>query len=353
MCICVYLCSMTVKVGVVGASGYAGAELLRLLHGHSEFDVVLATAASNAGLDIAQLHPALTALCPLTLADTAAATTADLDLVFIALPHGESAALTAALPDSVRVVDLGADHRLVSTADWDRYYGTGEAAPPWVYGLPELPGRRDEVMAATKVANPGCYATALQLSAAPLLAAGLVEPTDIVAVAASGTSGAGRKASIPHSATEVMGSMSSYKVGGVHQHTAEVCQELSEIAGTEVSLSFTPLLAPMPRGILATTTLRLLGGVSAEAVDLSVREFYADSEFVFVLSPGTSPVTSATAGTNCAHIQSFVDERSGRVVVVAAIDNLGKGAAGQAIQNANLMYGLPEATGLHVLGVAP
>lgn len=344
---------MVLKVGVVGASGYAGAELLRLLHSHPEFEVVVASAASNAGLDISELHPALVALSPLTLAPTDPAALAGLDLVFVALPHGESAALTAQLPDDLRVVDLGADHRLVNPADWDHYYATGEAASPWVYGLPELPGRRTQISSATKVANPGCYATALQLSAAPLLNADLVEPADVVAVAASGTSGAGRKASIPHSATEVMGSMTSYKVGGTHQHTAEVCQELSIVAGTDVSLSFTPLLAPMPRGILATTTMRLRDGVSASSVDSALREFYADSDFVFVLPSGTSPSTAATAGTNCAHVASFVDERASRAVVVTAIDNLGKGAAGQAIQNANLMYGFAESTGLSVLGVAP
>lgn len=348
----IFLC-MTVNVGVVGASGYAGAELLRILHGHPEFTVTVATAASNAGQSVATLHPALAALGDVTLAESTPEALVGVDAVFIALPHGQSAALTDALPDTLKIVDLGADHRLQDGSDWDHYYGTGPAAAPWVYGLPELPGRRELVATANKVANPGCYATALQLSAAPLLARGLVEPDDIVAVAASGTSGAGRKASIPHSATEVMGSMTSYRVGGTHQHIAEVTQELSIAAGAAVSLSFTPLLAPMPRGILATTTMRLAEGASAESVDEAMRSFYADSDFVFVLPDGASPATASTAGTNCAHIQSAVDERSGRVVVVTAIDNLGKGAAGQAVQNANLMFGFGEATGLSVLGVAP
>jgi len=344
---------MTVNVGVVGASGYAGAELLRILHGHPEFTVTVATAASNAGQSVAALHPALIALGDVMLAESTPSALVDLDAVFIALPHGESARLTDALPETLKIIDLGADHRLQDASAWDHYYGAGSAAAAWVYGLPELPGRREVVASATKVANPGCYATAMQLSAAPLLASGLVEPVDIVAVAASGTSGAGRKASIPHSATEVMGSMTSYRVGGTHQHIAEVTQELSSVAGTPVSLSFTPLLAPMPRGILATTTMRLAAGVTAESVDDALRSFYSSSEFVHVLPHAASPATASVSGTNCAHIQAVVDERSGRVVVVTAIDNLGKGAAGQAVQNANLMFGFGEATGLSVLGVAP
>ncbi len=252
-----------------------------------------------------------------------------------------------------RIVDLGADHRLRDATDWDVYYGGGPAAEPWIYGLPELPGRRDQVAEATRVANPGCYATALQLSAAPLLDANLVDAADIVAVAASGTSGAGRKASISLSATEVMGSMSAYKVGGLHQHTPEVVQELSAISDRPVTMSFTPTLAPMPRGILATTTMQIAEGVTANHVADCVRSYYEHSTFVYVLPQDMWPTTSATSATNCAHMQVAVDERAGRVVVVAAIDNLGKGAAGQAIQNANRMSGFEESLGLSVLGVQP
>ena len=337
----------------MGASGYAGAELMRILAWHPEFDVSVATAASNAGAQLADLHPGLAALGDITLAPTSADVLLGLDFVFVALPHGESAALTSLLPPDQRVVDLGADHRLRSPDDWAHYYGAGEAAEPWTYGLPELAGRASEVADSHKVASPGCYATAMQLSVAPLLESGLVVPTDVVTVAASGTSGAGRKASIALSATEVMGSMSAYKVGGVHQHTAEVVQELSAIAGRDVTLSFTPLLAPMPRGILATTTMRTGQGVTLEDVREAFDVYYASSPFVQFLPDGRWPTTAATAGTNCAHLQAAVDERSGRVVVVAAIDNLGKGAAGQAVQNANLMCGFPETTGLDLLGVTP
>lgn len=344
---------MSQSVGVVGASGYAGAELVRLLDTHPEFELAVATAASNAGQGVASLHPGLVALGSVTLQSSTPEVLDGLDLVFIALPHGQSAALTAQLRGVARIVDLGADHRLRDATDWDDYYGGGPAAEPWIYGLPELPGRRDQVAGATRVANPGCYATALQLSAAPLLDAKLVDAADIVAVAASGTSGAGRKASISLSATEVMGSMSAYKVGGLHQHTAEVVQELSAISDRPVTMSFTPMLAPMPRGILATTTMQIAEGVTANHVADCVRSYYEHSTFVHVLPQDMWPTTSATSATNCAHMQVVVDERAGRVVVVAAIDNLGKGAAGQAIQNANLMSGFEESLGLSVLGVQP
>lgn len=340
------------SVGVVGASGYAGAELLRMLNRHPNFRVDVAAAGSNAGQPVATVHPSLIGLGDLVFSPTSTEVLDGLDLVFLALPHGESAALTDQLPQSLRIVDLGADHRLQDPAAWSHYYG-GDAAQPWTYGLPELPGRRADIEQATRIANPGCYATALQLAAAPLLSAGLAEPQDVVAVAASGTSGAGRKASIPHSATEVMGSMSAYRVGGTHQHTAEVVQELSTVAGSPVTLSFTPLLAPMPRGILATITLVATPGASQDTVSAAMHAAYDDAPFVFVLPDGQSPSTSSTLGTNCAQLQVQFDDRSGRIVVVTAIDNLGKGAAGQAIQNANLMFGLPEATGLDLLGVAP
>ncbi len=344
---------MATRVGVVGASGYGGAELLRILAGHPEFEVVLAAAGSNAGEQITAVHPGLLPYANMVFAPTNAEVLADLDLVFLALPHGQSAELTAALAPSQRVVDLGADHRLRDPADWDKFYGPHPAAEPWTYGLPELPGRTAEIATAIKVANPGCYATAIQLSAAPLLAAGLVESADVVVVAASGTSGAGRKAAIATSATEVMGSMSAYKVGGTHQHIAEVSQELSAIAHTKVGVSFTPMLAPMPRGILASTTLRLIGEVSLERVRDAFGASYDDSSFVHLLPKGQWPTTGATAGTNCVYLQVAIDDEANRVIVVAAIDNLGKGAAGQAVQNANLMFGLQPDLGLTTMAVAP
>ena len=333
---------MGIRVAVAGASGYAGGELLRLLAGHPEFELIAATAHSQAGQPVTAVHPHLAGL-DLVFAATEPATLADADLVFLALPHGQSAALAAALPDTVKVVDLGADHRLRDAGAWSRYYG-GEHAGAWTYGLPELPGRRAEIAAASRVASTGCYAVATTLALAPLIAAGAVRPDDVVVVAASGTSGAGRAAKAHLLGSEVMGDLTPYKVGA-HQHVPEIKQ-----ASGATGLSFTPVLAPMPRGILATVTAVPTGDADPRAV---LAAAYADAPFVHVLPEGAWPHTAATAGSNSCHLQATVDADSGRVIVVSAIDNLGKGAAGQAVQNANLMVGLPETTGLSVFGVAP
>ncbi|MBO4140973.1 N-acetyl-gamma-glutamyl-phosphate reductase [Micromonospora tulbaghiae] len=333
---------MGIRVAVAGASGYAGGELLRLLAGHPEFELIAATAHSQAGQPVTAVHPHLAGL-DLVFAATEPATLADADLVFLALPHGQSAALAAALPATVKVVDLGADHRLRDAGAWSRYYG-GEHAGAWTYGLPELPGRRTEIAAATRVASTGCYAVATTLALAPLIAAGAVRPDDVVVVAASGTSGAGRAAKAHLLGSEVMGDLTPYKVGA-HQHVPEIKQ-----ATGATGLSFTPVLAPMPRGILATVTAVPTGDADPRAV---LAAAYADAPFVHVLPEGAWPHTAATAGSNSCHLQATVDVDSGRVIVVSAIDNLGKGAAGQAVQNANLMVGLPETTGLSVFGVAP
>ncbi|MFY1649836.1 N-acetyl-gamma-glutamyl-phosphate reductase [Solwaraspora sp. WMMB762] len=337
---------MGIRVAVVGASGYAGGELLRLIAGHPELDLVAATAHSQAGAPVAEVHPHLAGL-DLVFVATDPADLAAADLVFLALPHGESAALAAALPADVKVVDLGADHRLADAAAWSRYYG-GQHAGAWTYGLPELPGQRDRVAAADRVAATGCYAVATTLALAPLIAAGVVAPDDVVVVAASGTSGAGRSAKTHLLASEVMGSLSPYKVGA-HQHVPEIKQ-----ATGATSLSFTPVLAPMPRGILATVTARPAGGTAdpAAARD-ALTVAYADEPFVRLLPAGTWPATAATLGSNACHLQVGTDVDSGRVIVTSAVDNLGKGAAGQAVQCANLMLGLPETTGLTALGIAP
>ncbi len=341
-----------IKASVAGASGYAGGELLRLLDAHPAFEVVAAAAGTRAGEPMRAVHPNLRGLADLVLVGTEADTLGEADVVFLALPHGESAALSAALPAGVAVVDLGADFRLVDPAAWERYYGGGHAGT-WVYGLPELPGQRAAIAAATRVANPGCYATAVALALAPILAAGLAEPDDVVVVAASGTSGAGRKASDALLASQVMGSMSAYKTGGVHQHTPEMEQSLSAAAGRPVTVSFTPLLAPMPRGIVATCTAVASATASAGSVRAALVDAYADEPFVAVLPEGAWPQTGWVAGSNAVHLQAAFDEHAGRVVVVSAIDNLGKGAAGQALQNANLMFALDEGAGLSRDGVAP
>jgi N-acetyl-gamma-glutamyl-phosphate reductase len=332
---------MGIRVAVAGASGYAGGELLRLIAGHPEFELVAATAHSQAGTPLALVHPQLAGL-DLTLGVTDAATLSDADLVFLALPHGQSAALAAALPAGVKVVDLGADFRLTDPALWARYYG-GAHAGTWTYGLPELPGQRAAIAASERVANTGCYAATITLALAPLIAAGVASPADVVVVAASGTSGAGRSARVNLLASEVMGDLSPYKVGA-HQHVPEIKQ-----ATGATSLSMIPVLAPMPRGILATVTA-VATGPDPRAV---LAAAYAGEPFVHVLPEGSWPHTAATAGSNSCHLQATVDADSGRIVVVSALDNLGKGAAGQAVQCANLMSGLPETTGLSVYGVAP
>jgi N-acetyl-gamma-glutamyl-phosphate reductase len=338
-------------VAVAGASGYAGGELLRLVLGHPGLGLGAVAAGTAAGRPVTAVHPQLAQLGGQVFAATEPGPLAEADLLFLALPHGESAALVGQLPADLPVVDLGADFRLASAAAWSTYY-SGEHAGTWPYGLPELPGARTALAGATRVANPGCYATAISVALAPLLAAGLVEPSDVVVVAASGTSGAGRSVQPHLLASEVMGSMSPYKVGGTHQHTPEVEQALTAAAGTDVTLSFTPVLAPMPRGILATCTARLAGSSEPQLRD-ALHAAYDGEPFVHVLPAGTWPATAATAGSNSVHLQVAADAHSGRAVVIAALDNLVKGAAGQAVQNANLVLGLDEAAGLPVNGTAP
>ncbi|HEX6501554.1 MAG TPA: N-acetyl-gamma-glutamyl-phosphate reductase [Micromonosporaceae bacterium] len=338
---------MGARVAVAGASGYAGGELLRLLADHPDFEVVTVTGHGQAGAPLSAVHPHLVSLADLTVTATAPAALAEADLVFLALPHGTSAEVAAALPTGTRIVDLGADHRLADADAWRRYYG-GPHAGRWVYGLPELPGQRRALAAAERVAGTGCYAVATILALAPLIAAGVADPDDVVVVAASGTSGAGRSAKPHLLASEVMGALSPYKVGA-HQHVPEIKQ-----ATGAATLSFTPVLAPMPRGILATVTARPARvGLTASDVRHVLAEAYQAEPFVRVLPEGAWPHTGATLGSNAAHLQATVDLDSGRLIVVSAIDNLGKGAAGQAVQCANLMLGLPETAGLTANGVAP
>jgi N-acetyl-gamma-glutamyl-phosphate reductase len=334
---------MGMTAAVAGASGYAGGELLRLLLAHPDLELGPVCAGSSAGSAVTDLHPQLPQLAGRTFSTTTPELLAQADVVFLALPHGESGALARRLPDGLAVIDLGADHRLAESRDWDRWYA-GPHAGAWTYGLPELPGQRALVADSRRVAGTGCYAAAIALALAPLVRDGAVDADDVVAVAASGTSGAGRSAKAGLLGTEVMGDLSPYKVGS-HQHVPEIKQ-----ATGATSLSFTPVLAPMPRGILATVTARPRSGQDARKV---LEQAYADEPFVHVLPEGRWPHTAATYGSNSVHLQATVDRDSGRVVVVSALDNLGKGAAGQAVQCANLVLGLPETAGLSVSGVAP
>ncbi len=344
------------RAAVAGASGYAGGEILRLLLAHPEVEVGAVTAASSAGHPLGSVHPNLTPLADRLIEDTTADTLAGHDVVFLALPHGHPASLARQLPDDVVVVDCGADFRLRDGAQWARFYDTPYAGS-WPYGLPELPvggGRqRDALRGERRIAVPGCYPTAVSLALAPGLAAGVIEPSDITVVAASGTSGAGRSLKPHLLGAEVMGAMSPYGVGGSHRHTPEIEQNLSAVKGDEVRVSFTPTLAPMPRGILATCTARVPQGTTAGAVREAWAHAYADEPFVHVLPEGRWPSTGSVVGSNCVHVQVALDERVGRVVAVAAVDNLTKGTAGAAVQCLNLALGLPETTGLPLAGVAP
>jgi len=337
------------KTAVIGASGYAGGELLRLLATHPHFEVVSITAHSNAGEQVTSVHPQLQSYAGRRFITSELIDFSTIELVFLALPHGESASLIAKIPLNVKIVDLGADFRLEDASQWRKYYG-GEHAGAWVYGLPELtPGQRDAIKKETRVANPGCYATSISLGIAP--AVGLIDVSDIVVVAASGTTGAGRSAKINLIASEVMGSLISYKFGGVHQHTPEIEQAISAVAQKPVKISFTPILAPMPRGILSTITAKLNQVMTTEqAHDLFVKA-YKSEFFVDVLPLGQMPKTSALTGSNKVQIQVAVDDHTNRLIISVAIDNLGKGAAGQAIQNANLICGLAEDAGLSLDGL--
>ncbi|MGW8492468.1 N-acetyl-gamma-glutamyl-phosphate reductase [Micrococcus luteus] len=346
---------MTHTVAVSGASGYAGGEALRLLAGHPSVTVGAITAHSNAGERLGALQPHLHALADRVLAETTADVLAGHDVVILALPHGASGALAAEIaersPDTL-VIDAGADHRLESAADWEAFYGTAHAGT-WPYGLPELPGQRERLAGTRRIAVPGCYPTTSILALAPGFAAGLLEPQDVVIVAASGTSGAG-KALKPHLlGAEVMGGMSPYGVGGGHRHTPEIEQGLAQAAGEPVRVSFTPTLAPMPRGILATATARLRPGVAAADVRAAWAAAYGGERFVHLLPEGQWPTTKAVLGSNHVQLQLAVDERAGRVIVCAALDNLTKGTAGGAVQSMNIALGLPEQAGLEQQGVAP
>jgi N-acetyl-gamma-glutamyl-phosphate reductase len=344
---------MGLTVAVAGASGYAGGELLRLISGHPDLELGPAVAAGNAGAPVTGKHPHLTAFGDRTFEPLDPDRLAAADLVFLALPHDDSARVAGALPTHVPVVDLSASFRLADPGAWLAYYRTPHSGR-WWYGLPELPGARERIRGTRRVASPGCYATAAVLALAPLLAAGLADPGDIVIVAASGTSGAGRAPSAALLATEVMGAMSVYQAGGTHRHIPEIEQALGEAAGGRPVVSFTPSLAPMPRGILATCTARLRDPAApTPALRDALAAAYAGEPFVHLLPEGRWPATSATLGSNAAHLQAAADGHAGRAVVVAALDNLGKGAAGQAIQAANLMLGLPETAGLTTQGLAP
>lgn len=343
---------MTVKVAVAGCTGYAGGELLRLLLAHPEVEIGALTAKTSAGSHLLQHHPQLLPLSDRIVADTTPENLAGHDVVFLALPHGTSGAVAEQLGDDVLVIDAGADFRLASSADWERYYGSPHAGT-WPYGLPELPGQRDVLSAAKRIAVPGCYPTTVTLALLPALTAGLIDGSDVVVVAASGPSGAGKSLRVNLLGAELMGSASAYGVGGVHRHVPELLQNFRLLGAAEPSVSFTPVLVPMSRGILATCTAPLPKQIDVDVVRDAFGAAYADEPFVYVLPEGIWPQTQSILGSNAVQIQVAVDADAGRLVVVAALDNLTKGTSGGAVQCLNLACGFEETTGLSTIGVAP
>ncbi|GAA1640470.1 N-acetyl-gamma-glutamyl-phosphate reductase [Microbacterium flavum] len=369
---------MTYSVAVSGASGYAGGEILRLLAAHPEVEIRTVTAHSNAGQPLAEHQPHLRSLAHLTLQDTTPEILAGHDVVFLALPHGQSGRYTDALGDVPLVIDAGADHRLRSPEAWAQFYG-GAFHSPWTYGVPELPvaaggAQRQNIVGARRIAAPGCNASTVSLSLAPGVAAGVIDPSDIVSVLAVGPSGAGKSLKTNLLASEILGSANPYAVGGTHRHIPEIRQALlaagdpstrsgtgrgsgpstgSGTEGDDIRISFTPVIVPMARGILATSSAPIAPGVTDAQIRDAWESAYGGETFVQLLPAGQFPRTADVLGANTALLGLAIDRAANRVVVVAAVDNLVKGTAGAAIQSMNIALGLPEATGLTVNGVAP
>lgn len=342
---------MTIKVAVAGASGYAGSEILRLLLGHPEVEIGALTGASTAGQPVAKLMPHLAELADRTIEPTTVETLAGHDVAFLGLPHGHSAELAKQLGDATVVIDCAADFRLTDPSDWEKFYGS-EHAGSWPYGLPELPGQRDLLRGSKRVAVPGCFPTGATLAMIPAVVHNLIEP-DINFVSITGTSGAGKKASVALLGSEVMGSLRAYNTAGRHRHTPEIQQNLNAYSSQPVTVSFTPVLAPLARGILTTASAPLKVGVTEEQAKAIYTEFYAKERFVSVLSDAQQPETQNVVGANTCQIQVEVDVAANRLMVVSAIDNLVKGTAGAAVQCMNIALGLSEGAGLPINGLAP
>jgi N-acetyl-gamma-glutamyl-phosphate reductase len=350
---------MTYSVAVSGASGYAGGEILRLLASHPDIEIRTVTAHSNAGQPLVQHQPHLRSLAHLTLQDTTPETLAGHDIVFLALPHGQSGQYTDALGDTPLVIDAGADHRLTSPDSWDAFYG-GDFHEPWAYGVPELlvggVKQRETLRGASRIAAPGCNASTVSLSLAPGVAAGVIDPGDIVSVLAVGPSGAGKSLKTNLLGSEILGTANPYAVGGTHRHIPEIRQALAAASGAApegIRISFTPVIVPMSRGILATSTAPIVGDVSDAEIRAAWENAYGDETFVQLLPEGHFPRTADVLGANTALIGLAIDRAANRVTVVTAVDNLVKGTAGAAIQSMNLALGLPESRALSVNGVAP
>ncbi|ANW65147.1 N-acetyl-gamma-glutamyl-phosphate reductase [Mycobacterium sp. djl-10] len=345
---------MPKTVALAGASGYAGGEILRLLLGHpavadGRLTIGNLTAAASAGTSLGEHHPHLLPLADRVLQPTDLEHLSGHDIVFLALPHGHSGAIAEQLGADTVVIDCGADFRLADADAWVKFYGS-EHAGTWPYGLPELPGGRDALAGANRIAVPGCYPTAALLALLPAVAADLVD-AHVTVVAVSGTSGAGRAAKVDLLGSEVMGSARAYNIAGVHRHTPEIAQGLRAVTDKPVTVSFTPVLIPTSRGILATCTARTTA--SAAEIRAAYDKAYGSEPFVHLLPEGQLPKTGSVIGSNAAQLQIAVDADAGTFIAVCAIDNLTKGTGGAAVQSMNLALGWTETEGLSTVGVAP
>lgn len=348
---------MSLAVAVAGATGYVGGELLRLIAQHPMLDLGAVTANASAGTKLGEHHPHLPEFAARTVLETTAENLAGHEVIFLALPHAKSAEIAKQLPDHCLVIDAGADFRLQDSAAWEKYYGT-EHAGTWPYGMPELTlaeggkmrGRLREVR---RIAVPGCNVTAVTLAVAPGLTAGLLEPEDLVATLAVGTSGAGRSSKPELSASEIISNAKPYSVAGSHRHIPEILQNVEMAGGRRGSISFTPVLTAMSRGILAVVSAKPASRFSLEMLRDVYQDAYGDETYIQLLPEGSLPQTAAVLGSNSAQVSLHFDEESGRVLLMCAIDNLVKGTAGAAIQSMNIALGLTEQTGLNVNGVAP
>ncbi len=352
---------MKLKVAIVGASGYVGGELLRVIASHPMLEVKTLTANTSVGQKVSTVHPHLASFANLTFVETNKENLQNHEVVFLALPHTKSAEVASWFDGETLIIDCGADFRLEDAEAWQKFYGTKHQAA-WPYGMPELLTSnfengankgRAKLAATTRIAVPGCNATAVTLAFAPALAADLIEPSELTSVLSVGTSGAGRNASVNRLASEINAGASAYQVGGVHRHIPEIQQNLNRVSSQPTQISFTPVLVPMTRGIIAVNTAKLKPGVTLEQLRGAFEKAYGDEKFVRVLPAGEFPNTKSTLGANLALIGITIDEAANRAVIISAIDNLVKGTAGAAIQSMNIALGFDESTGLVIDGVAP
>lgn len=353
---------MSFRAAIAGVSGYAGGEIARLLTAHPDITLSIVTGASSAGNTLAQMHPNITGpQGALVIQETTAQALGGVDVIFLALPHGHSARLSDELAragTSALIIDCAADHRLTDADEWHRYYGT-DAAEPWTYGMPELlhsgetqmTRQRDALAHACQIAVPGCNATAVTLAIQPAIAAHIVEPT-LCATLSVGYSGAGRSPKQHLLASEALGAIVPYGVGGTHRHIPEIIQNLRISGADDVRLTFTPVLVPTARGIVATVVAPLHASVSADDV-AHAYSIYDNEPLIGVSHEAPWPSTAPVNATGCALVNAVIDERAHSLVTICALDNLGKGTASAAIQSANLALGLPELTGIPTIGVTP